>query len=73
MFCFVFVGVGWADPDNFPLMVATTLMGSWDRSQGGGVNNATVLARESAEHGFCHSFQSFNTSYKVRLNLNSII
>lgn len=73
MFCFVVVGVGWADPDNFPLMVATTLMGSWDRSQGGGVNNATVLARESAEHGFCHSFQSFNTSYKVRLNLNSII
>jgi hypothetical protein len=30
-------------------MVANTLIGSWDRSQGGGVNNASALARASAE------------------------
>ncbi|XP_035725315.1 mitochondrial-processing peptidase subunit beta-like [Vespa mandarinia] len=57
-------GVGWADPDNIPLMVANTLMGAWDRSQGGGINNASNLAKESAEDGLCHSYQSFNTCYK---------
>lgn len=55
---------GWADQDNIPLMVASTLIGAWDRSQGGGVNNASNLARASAESNLCHSFQSFNTCYK---------
>ncbi|XP_015604203.1 mitochondrial-processing peptidase subunit beta [Cephus cinctus] len=57
-------GAGWADADNIPLMVANTLMGAWDRSQGGGMNNASNLARESAQNGLCHSYQSFNTCYK---------
>uniref|UniRef100_U5ETG1 Mitochondrial-processing peptidase subunit beta n=1 Tax=Corethrella appendiculata TaxID=1370023 RepID=U5ETG1_9DIPT len=57
-------GCGWTDQDNVPLMVANTLIGAWDRSQGGGVNNASHLARASAESGLCHSFQSFNTCYK---------
>ncbi|XP_043268972.1 mitochondrial-processing peptidase subunit beta [Venturia canescens] len=57
-------GAGWTDADNIPLMVANTLMGAWDRSQGGGVNNATNLARASAESNLCHSYQSFNTCYK---------
>lgn len=57
-------GCGWTDQDNVPLMVANTLIGTWDRSQGGGVNNASNLARASAESGLCHSFQSFNTCYK---------
>jgi len=42
-------GCGWTDQDNIPLMVANTLIGAWDRSQGGGVNNAANLARHSAE------------------------
>lgn len=42
-------GCGWSDQDNVPLMVANTLIGAWDRSQGGGVNNASNLARASAE------------------------
>jgi mitochondrial-processing peptidase subunit beta len=41
-------GCGWSDQDNVPLMVANTLIGSWDRSQGGGVNHASNLASESA-------------------------
>lgn len=57
-------GCGWTDQDNVPLMVANTLIGAWDRSQGGGVNNASNLARASAEDNLCHSFQSFNTCYK---------
>ncbi|XP_043212095.1 mitochondrial-processing peptidase subunit beta-like [Amphibalanus amphitrite] len=57
-------GCGWTDPDNIPLMVASTLVGSWDRSQGGGANLASTLAQNSAVDGLCHSFQSFNTCYK---------
>ncbi|XP_015523395.1 mitochondrial-processing peptidase subunit beta [Neodiprion pinetum] len=57
-------GAGWTDADNIPLMVANTLMGAWDRNQGGGANNASNLAKASAEMGLCHSYQSFNTCYK---------
>jgi len=45
-------------------MVASTLIGNWDRSMGGGANNSSRLASNCAEAGFCHSFQSFNTCYK---------
>ncbi|KRT85250.1 Peptidase, partial [Oryctes borbonicus] len=55
---------GWTDPDILTLMVATTLLGAWDRSQASGKQNATVLARQSAEGDLCHSFQGFNTCYK---------
>lgn len=57
-------GCGWTNPDNIPLMVASTLVGSWDRSQGGGGNNASLLAATVADQGCAHSFQSFNTCYK---------
>ncbi|XP_038208026.1 mitochondrial-processing peptidase subunit beta [Zerene cesonia] len=57
-------GAGWTDADNIPLMVANTLIGAWDRSQGGGANNASVLAQASSIENLCHSFQSFNTCYK---------
>jgi len=57
-------GCGWTNPDNIPLMVASTLVGSWDRSQGGGANLASNLAQGAATDGLCHSFQSFNTCYK---------
>ena len=58
-------GCGWTNPDNIPLMVANTLIGNWDRSMGGGANNTSPLAHYCADKGFCHSFQSFNTCYKV--------
>ena len=57
-------GAGWADADNIPLMVANTLMGAWDRSQGGGASSANRLAEASAVAKLCHSYQSFNTCYK---------
>lgn len=55
---------GWSDADNIPLMVANTIIGSWDRSQGGGNNNANRLARFADSLDLVHSFQSFNTCYK---------
>ena len=56
-------GCGWASGDNIALMVANTLIGSWDRSHGGGANLASRLAANSAMGELCHSFQSFNTCY----------
>jgi processing peptidase subunit beta len=56
-------GCGWTDPDNIALMLANTLIGSWDRSHGGGSNLASRLAANCATGNLCHSFQSFNTSY----------
>lgn len=57
-------GAGWTDPDTLTLMVASTLLGAWDRSQASAKQNATQLARASAEGDLCHSYQSFNTCYK---------
>ncbi|KAF5279328.1 hypothetical protein FQR65_LT15401 [Abscondita terminalis] len=57
-------GAGWTDPDTLTLMVASTLLGAWDRSQASAKQNATALARYSAEEDLCHSYQSFNTCYK---------
>ena len=57
-------GCGWTNPDNIPLMVANTLIGSWDKSMGGGPHNASPLAKYCAENNFANSFQSFNTCYK---------
>lgn len=56
-------GAGWENPDNISLMVANTLIGSWDRSHGGGPNLASRLASICARDNLCHSFQSFNTCY----------
>lgn len=56
-------GCGWENPDNIALMVANTLIGSWDRSLGGGRNLSSRLAATQADDPVCHSFQSFNTCY----------
>lgn len=50
-FAIAFEGCGWTNQDHVPLMVANTLIGSWDRSQGGGVNNSSNLSSLCAEHG----------------------
>merc|ERR1719433_1970900 len=57
-------GAGWTHPDNIPLMVANTLIGSWDRTMGGGAHNASQRAQSCADKNFCTSFQAFNTCYK---------
>jgi len=56
-------GCGWENGDNIALMVANTIIGSWDRSHGGGGNLASRLASATAQQNLCHSFQSFNTCY----------
>ena len=67
------LGCGWTNPDNIPLMVANTLIGNWDRSMGGGANNSSPLAKYAHEMNLAHSFQSFNTCYKVKINTSDAI
>ncbi|KFB50759.1 AGAP005558-PA-like protein [Anopheles sinensis] len=57
-------GCGVNDSDALALSVASTLIGTWDRTFGGGVNNASKLAVASAHDKLCHNFQSFNKMYR---------
>eukprot|EP00045_Choanoeca_perplexa_P005823 m.48730 g.48730 ORF g.48730 m.48730 type:complete len:463 (+) comp13314_c0_seq1:14-1402(+) len=56
-------GCSWASPDYYPLLVASSIVGSWDRSFGGSQNLSSALARACSESKLAHSFMSFNTSY----------
>jgi len=61
---FAVEGAGWANPDNVPLMVASTLVGAWDRSMAGNLSHGSNLAKYCANLRLATSFQSFNTCYK---------
>lgn len=56
-------GCGWSNADNLPLMIASTIIGAWDRTQGIGSLNSSAVARAGAE-GKALSYQAFNTCYK---------
>lgn len=55
---------GWTNPHAFPLMVAQTILGAWDRTMAAGPNMASPLCRKVAEGEFAHSISAFNTTYK---------
>jgi processing peptidase subunit beta len=57
-------GAGWDNADNIPLMIANTLIGQWDRTQGIGATAPSRLAQRVGWGGECQSFQAFNTCYK---------
>ena len=56
-------GVGWTNPDYFPLMIASTIVGNYDCTLGGGHNMASKLAQVAAQENLARSFMSFNTCY----------
>lgn len=56
-------GVPWNSPDYWPLLVAQSVVGSWDRSLAGGPHMASKLAQVVSQKGLAQSFMSFNTSY----------
>ncbi|XP_052862564.1 mitochondrial-processing peptidase subunit beta-like [Anopheles cruzii] len=57
-------GCGVNESDALPLSVAASLIGSWDRSHGAGVNSASKLAVASAHDKLSHNFESFNLTYR---------
>ncbi|XP_068171318.1 cytochrome b-c1 complex subunit 1, mitochondrial [Antennarius striatus] len=56
-------GASVSSPDIVPLMVANSIIGSFDLTYGGGKNLSSPLARRAAEENLCHSFQAFHSSY----------
>lgn len=60
---FAVEGASWTSPDYWALLVAQTIIGSWDRSLGGASQVSSRLAQQFVKHDFGNSFMSFNTSY----------
>jgi len=60
---FAVEGVGWNHPDHIPLLVAQTIVGSWDKSLGNGLHLSSKLAQQVSANELCNSFTSFNTTY----------
>lgn len=56
-------GASWTNPDYWPLLVAQSLIGSWDRSLGAAQNVSSKLAQNMQKYNLANSFMSFNTSY----------
>lgn len=56
-------GVSWTNPDFWPLLVAQSIVGSWDRSQGAAAHASSALAQNLHKNQLANSFMSFNTSY----------
>ena len=59
-----FEGASWTSEYAFPLMVMQSILGSWDRTSGAGINVASKMGQEVAQHELAHSFMTFNTCYK---------
>jgi processing peptidase subunit beta len=57
-------GCGRTSSDRLVLDVASLIIGSWDRTYGGGPHVSSSLAEASLQGKLCHSFKSFNASYK---------
>lgn len=58
-----FKGASFKSPDYFPLLVAQTIIGNWDRSMADGYYLSSKLAQNISENNYAHSFMSFNTAY----------
>eukprot|EP00054_Salpingoeca_dolichothecata_P008055 m.46020 g.46020 ORF g.46020 m.46020 type:complete len:465 (-) comp17478_c0_seq1:154-1548(-) len=56
-------GVSWSHEDYFPLIVASALIGTWDRSFGGGQNLSSKLAQQSHKNNLAHNYMSYHSSY----------
>ncbi|KAI9357603.1 Metalloenzyme, LuxS/M16 peptidase-like protein [Zopfochytrium polystomum] len=56
-------GVSWTNPDYWPLLVAQSIIGSWDRALGAAPHLSSRLIYDVAKNNLATSFMSFNTSY----------
>ncbi|GJD11267.1 Probable mitochondrial-processing peptidase subunit beta [Galdieria sulphuraria] len=61
-FTIAFETCGWTHPDTVALMVLQSLLGSWDRSSGLGMNTGIRLGAAVADTS-CQSVMSYNTTY----------
>ncbi|KAJ3415860.1 55 kDa erythrocyte membrane protein [Chytridiales sp. JEL 0842] len=56
-------GASWTNPDYWPLLVAQSVVGSWDRSLGAAPHLSSKLIKHVVKDNLANSFMSFNTSY----------
>ncbi|KAK1317020.1 hypothetical protein QJS10_CPA05g00947 [Acorus calamus] len=63
-FAVAFNGASWMDPDSIALMVMQTMLGSWDRTHGGGKHACSELVQKIAINEVAESIMAFNTNYK---------
>ncbi|KAG7555375.1 Metalloenzyme LuxS/M16 peptidase-like [Arabidopsis suecica] len=63
-FAIAFEGASWTDPDSVALMVMQTMLGSWNKSVGGGKHMGSELAQKVAISELAESIMTFNTNYK---------
>ncbi|ONL94957.1 putative mitochondrial-processing peptidase subunit beta mitochondrial [Zea mays] len=63
-FAVAFNGASWVDPDSVALMVMQSMLGSWNKSAGGGKHMGSELVQKAAINDIAESVMSFNMNYK---------
>ncbi|KAF9612032.1 hypothetical protein IFM89_037490 [Coptis chinensis] len=63
-FAVAFEGASWTDPDSIALMVMQSMLGSWNKSTGGGKHMGSELAQRVGINEIAESMMAFNTNYK---------
>ncbi|GAB2299289.1 hypothetical protein Dimus_033361 [Dionaea muscipula] len=63
-FAVAFSGASWSDPDSIALMVMQSILGSWNKSAGGGKHMGSELAQRVGINEIAESMMAFNTNYK---------
>ncbi|OIW07598.1 hypothetical protein TanjilG_08329 [Lupinus angustifolius] len=63
-FAIAFEGASWKDPDSIALMVMQALLGSWNKTAGGGKHMGSELAQRVGINEVAESMMAFNTNYK---------
>jgi len=54
---------GWKDPDNFPLLLIQSMLGSWNKASTGGVHSSSTMIARIAQQELADSVSCFNTQY----------
>ncbi|XP_028765332.1 probable mitochondrial-processing peptidase subunit beta, mitochondrial [Neltuma alba] len=63
-FAVAFEGASWTDPDSISLMVMQAMLGSWNKTAGGGKHMGSELAQRVGINEVAESMMAFNTNYK---------
>ncbi|XAR65262.1 Ubiquinol--cytochrome-c reductase [Bertholletia excelsa] len=63
-FAVAFNGASWTDPDSIALMVMQSMLGSWNKSAGGGKHMGSALVQRVAINEIAENMMAFNTNYK---------
>ncbi|KAK7304553.1 hypothetical protein VNO77_42434 [Canavalia gladiata] len=63
-FAVAFEGASWTDPDSIALMVMQAMLGTWNKTSGGGKHMGSELAQRVGIDEVAESMMAFNINYK---------